>query len=142
MRPTRINHIPGRSWMALHVRKTMCPIDVFSTRSRTKNMKPCLMKPRKVYLSTAIRLGLGIDMPVVTSVLLAQKFWRKLVTVWEVSSRSAISVLSPCTVLLLVFGLYVIALGTKARSPRAPHSNSDSSCHSRTRSSLVNDRAC
>ena len=51
-------------------------------------------------------------------------------------------VLSPSTVLLLILGSYVIALGKRSRAPRAPHYFAASSCRARKRPPFGHDRAC
>ena len=51
-------------------------------------------------------------------------------------------ILFPCTILLFIFGLYVIALGTRARAPRATHSFAASSYRAITRPPFGDDRAC
>ena len=51
-------------------------------------------------------------------------------------------VLSPCTFLLFILGLYVISLGKRDWDQRAPHSFSVSSYCAGTRPSFGHDRAC
>ena len=58
------------------------------------------------------------------------------------SCRAPASVLSPCTVLLSIFGLYVIALGNRAKDQRAPQSFADLLCRARKSAPFGNNRAC
>ena len=58
------------------------------------------------------------------------------------SCRPPAPVLSYCTVLLLIFGSYLIVLGTRSRAPRDPHSFAASSCRARTMPPFGHDRAC
>ena len=58
------------------------------------------------------------------------------------SCRPPAPVLSYCTVLLLIFGSYLIELGTRSQAPRDPHSFAASSCRARTRPPFGHDSSC
>ena len=59
-----------------------------------------------------------------------------------VAIRAPAPFLYPCTVLLLILGLYDIALGLMARADRVPHSLAALLCRARTRLPLGHDKAC